>query len=158
MDVHDDHHAVPAPAPAPAPAPSKVVVDQQKLMTIFAERFYVALFDKDDGSDPDYQSNFEGFVQKFNQLTSEMKLTLSQRSGLTKIENQQAFKARTIDQGASWKALPKDEKDQWNAIAKRVVAKVDAKRPTSGWDCYRTFKMVLPPYGDGKSPIPRPSK
>jgi len=62
-----------------------VVVDQQNLMPNFAEQFFVALYDKNDGSDPDYQTSLNGFVQNFIRLTSEMKLTLSQQSGLTKI-------------------------------------------------------------------------
>jgi len=130
------------------------------IVNTFIDHFFVALYEQDDGSDPNYESNVLSFKTVFTQLASEMKVTLSHGSvtGLTQSENRQAFANRTKDQGASWGALSKAEKDIWSAVAKRVPPKADAKRASNGWDCYRKFGGNLPPLGDGVSVIPCPSK
>lgn len=137
---------------------SSTTSTQSTIINDFVERYYVALYGDDDADTQEYKDQIAQFKSVFSKLSAEMKLTLSQHSGLTQAENRQAFKERSQTQGATWKALTPEEQDVWKALAKRVdPAKAGGRQP-SGWDCFRSFKGVLPPIGDGISKIARPTK
>jgi len=137
---------------ASAPAP------QTQLINDFVERYYIALYGDDDAETEEYRTQIDQFKTVFNKLSTEMKLTLSHHSGITQVENRQAFKERSQKQGTEWKSLTPTEQEVWKAIAKRVDPSKAGGRKPSGWDCFRSFKAVLPPIGDGVSKIERPPK
>ena len=131
---------------------------QSTTINNFVERYYIALYGDDEADTQDYKDQITQFKTVFAKLTSEMKMSLTQHSGITQAENRQAFKERSQTQGASWKALTPAEQEVWKTIAKRVDPSKAGGRKPSGWDCYRSFKGILPTIGDGVSKIARPSK
>ena len=74
-------------------------------------------------------------------------------------ENRTHFGVQSKDDSKQWELLKTSHPDQlalWKTIAPRIPLKTGGTRKLTGYDAFRLFKGVMPPIGDGVSPIARP--
>ena len=78
---------------------------------------------------------------------------------LTVQEVRANFAVQSKDDSKRWEGLKTSNPEliaQWKALAPRIALKAGGTRKLTGYDAFRLFKGVLPPIGDGVSPIARP--